>query len=146
MPEHQLMAEIYIWFHPVLRTMSAGVLIWRGMQPSSLACDYVHHHHFLPMPADISHYRIEPLGLEIEVLEPLKRARMCMKDPERDVSFDVTLTGVLPPLGRPNGHHLVPARARQRHALWRADRDRWLLMRDRRGTPSATKPRATCRP
>ena len=112
-PERQLMAEIYIWYHPVLHTMSAGVLIWRGMQPSSLACDYVHHHHYLPMPADISHYRIEQLGLEIEVLEPLKRARMSMKDPERDVSFEVTFTGVLPPLGRPNGHHLVqPMHAR----------------------------------
>ncbi|MBS0377165.1 MAG: hypothetical protein JSS29_01665 [Proteobacteria bacterium] len=106
-PERGLMAEIYIWFHPVLNTMSAGVLIWRGMQPTSLASDYVHHHHFLPMPADIAHYRIEPLGLEIEVLEPLKRARMRMQDPDRDVSFEVTFTGVLPPLGRPNGHHLV---------------------------------------
>jgi hypothetical protein len=30
-----------------------------------------------------------------------------MKDPERDVGFEVTFTGALPPLGRPNGHHLV---------------------------------------
>jgi hypothetical protein len=106
-PDRELMAEIYIWFHPSLRTMSAGILLWRGMRRTSLACDYVHHHHFLPMPTDISRYRIEPLGLEIEVLEPLRRARLRCRDPERDFGFDVTWTGMLPPIGRPNGNHFV---------------------------------------
>ncbi len=106
-PAHDFMCEVYIWFHPVLRTMSAGVLAWRGLRRSSLHADYVHHHHFLPMPQDIGHYRIDPLGLEIEVLEPLRAARLRCSDPERDFSFDVRCTGVLPPIGRPNGHHFV---------------------------------------
>ncbi len=106
-PERQLMAEIYIWFHPVLRTMSAGVLIFTGKRASSLASDFVHHHHFLPMPADISHYRIDAIGLEIEVLEPLRSIRMCCRDPERAMSFEVLFTAALPPIGRPNGNHLV---------------------------------------
>jgi hypothetical protein len=118
-PEQDLMAEIYLWFHPVLGTMSAGVLLWRGMQPTSLACDYVHHHHFLPMPKDISHYRIEALGLEIQILDPLKSARITLQDPERNVSFEVVFTAALPPLGRPNGNHLVqPMHARGRLNLY----------------------------
>ena len=36
-PERRLMAEIYIWFHPVLGTMSAGILIFTGKRASSLA-------------------------------------------------------------------------------------------------------------
>jgi hypothetical protein len=106
-PEHDLMAEIYIWFHPVLRTMSAGILIFRGKRSSSLASDFVHHHHFLPMPEDIAHYRIEAIGLEIEVIEPLRKIRMHCKDPERAMSFDVMFSAAMPPIGRPNGKHLV---------------------------------------
>jgi hypothetical protein len=106
-PERDLMAEIYIWFHPVLRTMSAGILIFRGKRASSLASDFVHHHHFLPMPEDISRYRIDAIGLEIEVIEPLRAIRMRCRDPERAVSFDVLFTAALPPIGRPNGKHLV---------------------------------------
>jgi hypothetical protein len=106
-PDHDLMAEIYIWFHPHLKVMSAGILIWRGFRGSSLAADYVNHHHFLPLPDRIDHYRIEALGLEIEIIEPLDRARLRMQDPERGVSFDVTAVGAIPPVSRPNGHHLV---------------------------------------
>jgi hypothetical protein len=106
-PERDLMAEIYIWFHPALGTMSAGILLFRGKKSSSLAADFVHHNHFLPMPAQIGNYSIDAIGLQIEVLEPLKKIRMRCKDPERNVSFDVLFTGAMPPIGRPNGHHLV---------------------------------------
>ena len=41
-PERNLMAEIYLWFHPALRTMSAGILLWRGMRRTSLESEYVH--------------------------------------------------------------------------------------------------------
>lgn len=106
-PEANFMCEVYLWFHPVLRTMSAGVLAWTGRRRSSLHADYVNHHHFLPIPDDISHYRIEQLGLEIDILEPLKRARLRCNDAARNFGFDVLCTGGLPPIGRPNGHHLV---------------------------------------
>ena len=106
-PSHTLMAEIYIWYHPQLKVMSAGVLIWRGLRTSSLAADYVNHHHYLPLPDQIGKYRIDAIGLEIEILDPLKSARLRMDDPERGVSFDVTVRGAIPPVSRPNGHHLV---------------------------------------
>ena len=106
-PDRNLMAEIYIWFHPVLGTMSAGVLLFTGKRGSSLAADFVHHHHFLPMPDAIDSYRIEPVGLEIQVLEPLREIRMRHQDPDRDVSFDVLFSAAMPPVGRPNGHHLI---------------------------------------
>lgn len=106
-PAHNLMAEIYIWFHPQLKVMSAGILIWRGFRASSLAADYVNHHHFLPMPDRIDKYRIEALGLDIEIIEPLSAARLRMSDPDRGVSFDVVARGMISPVSRPNGHHLV---------------------------------------
>lgn len=106
-PAHNLMCEIYIWFHPAMKVMSAGVLLWRGLRGSSLAADYVNHHHFLPMPDGIGHYRIDAIGLEIEIVEPLHHARLKMHDPARGVSFDVVAQGAHAPVSRPNGHHLV---------------------------------------
>lgn len=106
-PERKLMCEIYLWFHPVLNTMSAGVLLFTGKRSSSLASDYVHHHHFLPMPEQIAHYVVPQVGLDIEVIEPLKVIRIRHQDPERDVSFDILFEGAISPVGRPNGKHLI---------------------------------------
>ena len=76
-PEHALNGEIYVWFHPVLRVISASVYIWRGLVPSTLAADYVNHFHFLPFPEHgIEDYEIKDLGLRIKVIEPLKALKI----------------------------------------------------------------------
>lgn len=106
-PERRLMCEIYLWFHPALKTMSAGILLFTGKRSSSLASDYVHHHHFLPMPDQIAHYQVPQIGLDIEVIEPLKRIRIRHQDPDRAVSFDILCEAAMPPVGRPNGKHLI---------------------------------------
>lgn len=109
-PEKQLNGEIYVWFHPALKVMSASVYIWRGIKRSALACEYVNHFHFLPFPAgDIDDYTIEPLGLRIRVIEPLVSVEITCKDPERDVSFRLLQTAIMPPGGRPGGHHFTQA-------------------------------------
>ncbi len=108
-PEKQLNGEVYVWFHPALRVMSASVYIWRGIKRSTLACEYVNHYHFLPFPDDISDYTIEPLGLRIRVIEPLRKVELTCKDPERDVSFRLVQTAIMPPGGRPGGKHFTQA-------------------------------------
>lgn len=108
-PEKQLNGEVYIWLHPALRVMSASVYIWRGIKRSTLACEYVNHFHFLPFPDDISDYTIAPLGLRIRVIEPLRQVELTCKDPERDVSFKLLQTAIMPPGGRPGGFHFTQA-------------------------------------
>ena len=109
-PEKQLNGEIYVWFHPALKVMSASVYIWRGIKRSTLACDYVNHFHFLPFPAgDIDDYTIAPLGLRIRVIEPLQAVEITCRDPDRNVSFQLLQTAIMPPGGRPGGHHFTQA-------------------------------------
>ncbi|MBI1180045.1 MAG: hypothetical protein GC201_05765 [Alphaproteobacteria bacterium] len=109
-PEKQLNGEIYVWFHPALRVMSASVYIWRGIRRSTLACDYVNHFHFLPFPGgDIDDYEIAPLGLRIRVMEPLEALEITCKDPERNVSFRLVQKAIMPPAGRPGGFHFTQA-------------------------------------
>jgi hypothetical protein len=108
-PEKQINGEVYVWFHPALKMMSASVYIWRGIKRSTLACEYVNHYHYLPMAEQIADYTIEPLGLHIRVIEPLKRVELTCKDPERDVSFKLLQSAIMPPGGRPGGHHFTQA-------------------------------------
>lgn len=109
-PDHAVNGEIYVWFHPALRSISASVYIWRGLKGSTLAGDYINHHHFLPWPEDgIADYRIEPLNLAIRVIDPLRSVEIAMDDRARGVAFSLRLDAIMPPCGRPGGHHFTQA-------------------------------------
>lgn len=109
-PEQALNGEIYLWFHPVLKVMSASVYIWRGLKQSTLACEYIQHHHFLPWPQnDIADYRIDALNLRIKVLEPLKSILVEFEDTARNVSFSLRQDAIMPPAVRPDGFHFTQA-------------------------------------
>ncbi|HKT73099.1 MAG TPA: hypothetical protein VJQ47_09430 [Steroidobacteraceae bacterium] len=109
-PERQLNGEIYVWFHPVLKVMSASVYIWTGIKSSTLACEYINHHHFLPFPTHgIADYKIEPLGLHIRVIEPLRSVQIDLDDRARGVSFSCRQDAIMPPGVRPGGHHFTQA-------------------------------------
>lgn len=109
-PEHRINGEIYLWFHPVLRVMSASIYIWKGDKPATLACEYVNHHHYLPMPTGpIDDFEVAEVGLRIRVLEPLKSVLLECSDRDRGVSFRVQMDAVAPPAGRPGGFHFTQA-------------------------------------
>lgn len=109
-PEQRLNAEIYIWFHPVLKMMSGSIYIWRGMKTSTLSCEYVNDYRYLPFPeADIGDYQIREMGLKVKVLEPLKSIRIELADPEQDVSFDIQFDAIMPPGVRPGSFHFTQA-------------------------------------
>ena len=87
-PERRLNGEVYMWFHPVLKVICASVYIWTAPK-STLACEYINHHHYLPWLANgIADYRIEAVGLHIRVIEPLKSVQIDFEDKARNVSFD----------------------------------------------------------
>ena len=109
-PEQRLNAEIYMWFHPVLKMCSASVYIWRGIKHSTLSCEYVNHYHYLPMPDQIANYRVaDVMDLNFEVIEPLRKIRITYSDPDRGVSFDTLHEAIMPPAGRPDGFHFTQA-------------------------------------
>jgi len=109
-PERKLNGEIYMWFHPLLKVMSASVYIWTGIKKSTLACEYINHHHYLPWPANgIADYHIEALGLHIRVIEPLKSVQIDFEDKVRNVSFSIRHEAIMPPGVRPGGFHITQA-------------------------------------
>lgn len=109
-PEHLLGGEIYMWFHPILRVMSASVYIWRGIKTSTLACEYVNHFHYLPYPeGDIGDYAIEEIGLRIKVLEPLRSVQIEFEDALRHVRFSLRLDAIMAPAVPGGRNHFAQA-------------------------------------
>lgn len=109
-PERRVNGEIYMWFHPVLKMMSASVYIWTGMKKTTLACDYINHFHYLPFPANgIADYTIEALNLHIRVIEPLKSVQIDFEDKARGVKLTMRQDAIMPPGVRPGGFHITQA-------------------------------------
>ena len=109
-PEAKINAEIYIWFHPNLRVLSAGVFIWRGMKATTSAAEYVNYFGFLPFPTDgIASYRIEEIGLSIKVVEALHSIEIEMEDADQSTQFSLMCTAIMPPAVRPDGCHFTQA-------------------------------------
>lgn len=109
-PERTLNGEVYVWFHPVLKVMSASVYIWKGLKPTTLSCEYINHYNYLPYPSDgIADYVIDGLNLAIKVIEPLRELQLDFNDPARDVSFSLRQRAIMPPAGRPGGFHFTQA-------------------------------------
>lgn len=109
-PERALNCEIYVWFHPVLKVISAGVFIWTGLKKELLECEYVHYHHFLPWPENgIADYRIDAIDMHIRVIEPLKSVEISFDDKARGVSLNYRLDAIMPPGVRPGGYHFTQA-------------------------------------
>lgn len=108
-PEHRINAEIYIWYHPVLKVMAAGIWIYQGLRGLTLSSDYINHYGYLPMPNDIGDYAIEALGLKIKVLNPLKSIQIDLHDADENVSFSLRSEATMPPAVRPGGFHFTQA-------------------------------------
>ena len=105
-PEHNINCEIYMWVHPRFAVAAGGVFIYQGIKSQTLAAEYHNYFAYQPMPANGLDYEL-PVGLKVKVEEPLKRVRISYADDEAQTAFEVTLTGIAPPVGRPGGGHFT---------------------------------------
>jgi hypothetical protein len=141
-PEHQINAEIYHWYHPVLGVSSGGVIIYRGKKPTLPAADFCDYRSFMPMPKDIIGC-VQSSGVRIDMLEPNKRFRIQYEDAPRATRFDFEADAIMPLPVRWNGGHLTQA-MRVRGTLTLRGREYAIdsyFLRDRSwGDPRTEKP------
>jgi hypothetical protein len=105
-PEHGINAEVYLWAHPRFGVTAGGVFIYQGMKRQALAADYHNYFAYQPMPQSALDYSL-PVGLTVKVEAPLERVRLTYADAAADTAFEVVLTGIAPPVGRPGGGHFT---------------------------------------
>ena len=108
-PEAAIDCEIYHWFHPNLRMMSGGLMIFRGKKAYAAQADYLDYRNFMPWPQGDIDDVTYPTGVRIKVLKPLARFEISFRSPDGDTAFDFVSTAIMPPAGRGDGHHFVQA-------------------------------------
>jgi len=108
-PERNLNGEVYVWFHPSLRVVSAGLLVWRGFKRTTLAAEYFDYRTYLPWPdGDLDDLTLAS-GLRIRTEKPLERWTCDWKDSARNTELRLHASALMPPASPPQGGHLVQA-------------------------------------
>lgn len=108
-PERNLNGEVYVWFHPALRVVSAGVLVWSGFKRTTLAADYFDYRTYLPWPdGDLDDLALAN-GLRIRTEKPLERWACEWQDAARNTSLSLQSSALMPPAAPAQGGHLVQA-------------------------------------
>ena len=99
-PEARIHSNLYLWHHPNLGVVSGGGWVWQGSKRHPVEAelnDFRLFMHDAPLKNDLHEYRLAN-GYGVKVIEPLKRFHVTYADPERDNSFDLDFTALIPPV------------------------------------------------
>jgi len=101
-PERHLNGEIYVWFHPTLGSVSAGLWVTRGFKRSMLETDYFDWRAYMPHPTGALADMYIGQGLHFRTLEPLTRFTFDYADEARRFAVELSISAVTPPIARSN--------------------------------------------
>lgn len=106
-PEEAIHAFIYIWVHPNLKVVTAGVMITRGFQRSTLAADYFDARAYLAVD---EHVKPDgsmqfPMGLTLTPIDPMRHWHIKLDAPGQDTFFDVQVRAAQLPVVRADQKH-----------------------------------------
>jgi len=123
-PEASIDCEIYAWFHPTLRIVSGGLMIFQGYKQLAGQADYLDYRNAMPAPdgdIDDVHY---PTGVRIRVIEPLEHIEITFASPDGQTTLDLTCRAIMPAAGRTDGKHFVQAMKCTGELVLRGERHR----------------------
>jgi hypothetical protein len=109
-PEKELVASFYLSVRPNLSICSAGSWIWSGKHRTQSSADHLDYRIYLPMPEFSDNRILVPnAGLDIEIVEPLKRSKLRYQAPNGNASAEIEFEGIFDPVMRGNGKHFEQA-------------------------------------
>jgi hypothetical protein len=105
-PEQRISSIIYIWHHPNLNVISAGLTVWQGHKSSQLSAELFDHTAFMSAAAWTNGRSLHfPNSLRIEIVEPFKTVQVSYEDAARGNKLELTLRGTSQPVMRENEKH-----------------------------------------
>ena len=109
-PERGLSGALYCWMHKNLGTCTSGVWVYQGLKSHHLQCEHFNVQQHLPYPTREGRMVTVPhIGIEIEVLEPLKRHALRYRDAATGTALELWTSALMPPAVRGNGFHFEQA-------------------------------------
>lgn len=106
-PEHDIHAFLYLWYHPNLNVMGAGPIVFQGRKSMQLAAELLDYRGYLPdsqFNGDLTNYRLDN-GYQVEMLEPGRVFRLRYDDPARGNAYDLLYTAVSDVMMWPSSRH-----------------------------------------
>jgi hypothetical protein len=106
-PEARIHSYMYLWHHPNLHVVTGGAWVWQGSKRHSVEAELNDFRLFMRddvLKSDLHDYRLAN-GYGVRVIEPLKRLQVTYSDPERQNSFDLEYTGLIPPIMTADNNH-----------------------------------------
>lgn len=105
-PEHRISSIVYVWQHPNLNVISAGLSVWQGHKSNQLSAELFDHTAFMSAGNFPDGRQLQfPNSLRIEIVEPFKAFHVTYQDAARGNSLDLTLRGISQPIMRENEKH-----------------------------------------
>ena len=110
-PAEDIQCNIYMLWHPVLKTMSVHIFVYRGARilRHHLDSDYFVEQLYLPTVEDFSNFSVQmgSCAVRFKVVKPLDEILIEFDDPQRNFNLHLKYNAALPPVGRPGGKHFT---------------------------------------
>lgn len=106
-PDAAIQAFLYFWYHPNLRTVLGGAVVFQGIRPVQLGVELYDLRAYISdavFEQDLDRF-VLPNSYEVEMIEPGRKFRVRYADPARNNSFDVLYEAVSEPLMWPDNRH-----------------------------------------
>jgi hypothetical protein len=106
-PNENIHALTYMWWHPNLKVCSGGLFVFKGFKSRLIdaeICDWRTYMSDAAIRNDLHEFRFDN-GYGVKIIEPNKRFHITYNDPKRNNSIDLMAEAVLPGVMWAEGNH-----------------------------------------
>lgn len=107
-PEANIHGMNYMWYHPNLKVVTGGVMVWQGVKRMTMAAEMFDMRAYMSdavLANDLHEYRLDN-SYSVKMIEPLRRFRSSYNDEKRGNAFTLDYEAVMPAAMFGDGKHL----------------------------------------
>jgi hypothetical protein len=122
-PEERIYSQVYVWVHPNLNVVTAGLGVARGHKKSMISAELLDVPNFASANGlgDGLDMTFEN-GMHIKIIEPFKKIHITYNDPARGNALDMMVTDFSPPVMRGSENHFDQATRNKGYVTLRGKR------------------------
>lgn len=106
-PEQNIHAFLYLWYHPNLNVLAGGPMIMKGVKPFGQGSEIFDYRNYFPdeqLNPSLTNFKLDS-SYGVEMLQPGREFRLTYEDASRDSGYDVVATAVSDIIMWPSSRH-----------------------------------------